>query len=736
MANTRFKTENGLLVTGGNAQFSEQVFIGNTSSRANLTVDGELVLINGDLLVTGATQIVAGQSYTGDILAGVNGLDLGNTTNRFDGFFNNLVVYTSLTPVGNTLSFGNSTGRWVMTGNSLNLSTTLTIGSVTVNSTLANLQALNVVNQTNTATLYVTTSANVGTAAVVNTVGITHTGFANVAGSANVGGTLRVAGAANALSTLGITGAANALSTLGITGAANTLSTLGIGGAANALSTLGISGAANALSTLGVNGLLTAAAGLTVTGTTNASANLNVGGGVATTNGTTLTNTSIATGNSSINSSISPSQIRIINSVSNTILNANLLSVGNTANLTSTTLVIGGFVTVNSVGITHTGFANVGGTLNVTGAANTLSTLGIGGAANALSTFGMGGAANALSTFGIGGAANALSTLGVRGLLTASNGFTVSSGNVMITSTNTHYVSGNVSFNALYIDATNSRVGIGTTTPDTKLKVDGAANIIGAAILSNTLSVTGATTLANTLAITGAVTLSNTTAVTGTVTVGGGVAVANGITVTNTSITIGNTTSNVSLEAGGLFIRSTILGAGIYPTSNTVGSALGGSSTRWVLNANTGDFSGGITVNTAATLTIGTISTTTNGFSASNNLIRVGNSSVNVQMLPAAIRTNQSDSVTVPGFSWVGDTNLGVYRPAADTLGITTNGVERMRVNNSVISVNNTLQIESGILITGNTNAQGRRTIVATATTTDPAVANPSPQNGDIVYIY
>jgi hypothetical protein len=40
-----------------------------------------------------------------------------------------------------------------------------------------------------------------------------------------------------------------------------------------------------------------------------------------------------------------------------------------------------------------------------------------------------------------------------------------------------------------------------------------------------------------------------------------------------------------------------------------------------------------------------------------------------------------SDSVSAPAFSWSGDTNVGLYRPMADTLGVVTNGVERMRVD-------------------------------------------------------
>jgi len=40
-----------------------------------------------------------------------------------------------------------------------------------------------------------------------------------------------------------------------------------------------------------------------------------------------------------------------------------------------------------------------------------------------------------------------------------------------------------------------------------------------------------------------------------------------------------------------------------------------------------------------------------------------------------------SDSVSAPSFSWTGETNVGIYRPATNTLGFVTNGIERMRVD-------------------------------------------------------
>ncbi|MDQ3094186.1 MAG: hypothetical protein M3Q70_03370 [bacterium] len=41
---------------------------------------------------------------------------------------------------------------------------------------------------------------------------------------------------------------------------------------------------------------------------------------------------------------------------------------------------------------------------------------------------------------------------------------------------------------------------------------------------------------------------------------------------------------------------------------------------------------------------------------------------------------NAADTVTTPSFTWTGDTNTGIFRPAADVLAITTGGTEALRV--------------------------------------------------------
>jgi hypothetical protein len=53
-----------------------------------------------------------------------------------------------------------------------------------------------------------------------------------------------------------------------------------------------------------------------------------------------------------------------------------------------------------------------------------------------------------------------------------------------------------------------------------------------------------------------------------------------------------------------------------------------------------------------------------------------GSVDVDVQFLGQA-----ADTVTAPSYSWTGDTNTGMYRPATDSIAMTTAGVERMRID-------------------------------------------------------
>lgn len=82
---------------------------------------------------------------------------------------------------------GNAGFTYNKTTNTVTVANTIIVGTTaTVNGSLANLQALNVVNQTNTTTLYVTTSANVGTAFTANSTKVSLTVNTSIATGSTV----------------------------------------------------------------------------------------------------------------------------------------------------------------------------------------------------------------------------------------------------------------------------------------------------------------------------------------------------------------------------------------------------------------------------------------------------------------------------------------------------------------------------------------------------------------------
>lgn len=148
MANTRFKTENSLLVTGE----SDSEFQTPTLFSANVNVNSAVMIVNGalivgntsvggtsDLTVTGNLLVSGNLVYSNTSVSGgltplTDGDDLGNPSYKFDAFFANVNVYGYLNPSGNTIPLGNSTARWVISANSLNLTGDITsTGNVTIN---------------------------------------------------------------------------------------------------------------------------------------------------------------------------------------------------------------------------------------------------------------------------------------------------------------------------------------------------------------------------------------------------------------------------------------------------------------------------------------------------------------------------------------------------------------------------------------------------------------------------
>ena len=95
------------------------------------------------------------------------------------------------------------------------------------------------------------------------------------------------------------------------------------------------------------------------------------------------------------------------------------------------------------------------------------------------------------------------------------------------------------------------------------------------------------------------------------------------------------------------------------------------------------------------------------------NILSTGSIDVGTQFLGLS-----TDLVTTPSYSWDGDLNTGMYRPAADMIGLVTGGVERLRViasGNVGIGTTNpqdTLHIIGNILITGRLRQSGEIKVV------------------------
>jgi hypothetical protein len=95
MANTNFKIDNGLLVTGG-----ESLFQANATVNAHVIVK-ESLTVDKDLTVTG-NLTYSNTSIDGNLIPTANGKALGNTTRTFDVFAGNINLSNSIVNANGT----------------------------------------------------------------------------------------------------------------------------------------------------------------------------------------------------------------------------------------------------------------------------------------------------------------------------------------------------------------------------------------------------------------------------------------------------------------------------------------------------------------------------------------------------------------------------------------------------------------------------------------------------------
>ena len=89
-------------------------------------------------------------------------------------------------------------------------------------------------------------------------------------------------------------------------------------------------------------------------------------------------------------------------------------------------------------------------------------------------------------------------------------------------------------------------------------------------------------------------------------------------------------------------------------------------------------------------------------------------------------------TATAPALAFDGDTNTGIYRPAADTLSIATNGAERFRVANAGVIINQAMTCSGAAVMSSTVDVSGAATFTSTvglgasATATTPTVSDNS----------
>lgn len=130
MSNTVFKVDNGIHVKGANSVFETRVQINDV-----LYVNSDAVFITGNLTVSG-NLTYSNTTLAGDMYPAVNGLNLGNNTNRFALFATDIDVSGVLKPSATNGSLGEAAKRWLVYSSNTDVQHTLVANNLIVSSNL------------------------------------------------------------------------------------------------------------------------------------------------------------------------------------------------------------------------------------------------------------------------------------------------------------------------------------------------------------------------------------------------------------------------------------------------------------------------------------------------------------------------------------------------------------------------------------------------------------------------
>ena len=393
------------------------------------------------------------------------------------------IITANTVTTGNTSSGGLTSGNGTVNGyfgsNTLFVIENLRGGNVTTSNTLS--VSSNAVFKFSTSNLVYITSNSVSTNLVVTVANVYVEGNSKFLNSVSMSNALSVTGNATLSNTLAVTGNTTLSNTLAVTGNATLSNTLNVTGNTTLSNTLLVTGNVNLSNTLAVTGNATLSNTLNVTGNTTLSNTLAVTGNATLSNtlnvtgNTTLSNTLNVTGNVNLSNTLAV--------IGNTTLSNTLLVTGN-VNLSNTLAVIGNTTLSNTITLKDIRFSvdsssTVGNTTHRPSKiwSREIETEDISITGFITGTIAPNGSIIPSSNLSadLGSSSKWFEDLYVQSITTNS------------ITTNTVSVSGstNSNFNSglLFIDTTNSRIGIKNTSPGSTLTVNGSVETTNSYIL-------------------------------------------------------------------------------------------------------------------------------------------------------------------------------------------------------------------------------------------------------------
>jgi fibronectin-binding autotransporter adhesin len=700
-------------VDTGVSPVSNALSLGLTDARWNL--NSNTVNVSNTLSVTGNA------TFASDVSLG----DANTDTISING-----EVDTNINPEANAQSLGLADARWDLQAEDINASKTLlvtgtgdfsntldvvgagtfsntvnVVGAGTFSNTVDAAGLVTAAADLNTTTANASIKFNAGANVTIDTTSVFIKGTAAVGNVIANSSSLHIGN--NTVNTHISKGGIDTDGTLAVLKAGTFSNTIGVTGAATFSNTIGVTNTATFSNTVDATGLVTASGGVNTT-TANASVAINVGANV------NVTTSKITVGNSTVNTAIT----------SNTVVTDGSLDVKEGTTLRSGLAVTGAATLANTVDIT--GATTVGSTIGVTGAGTFSNTIGVTGAATLSSTMDVTGAATFANTVDITGQTNA-TEMNLSGNLyvgtAAGNGFnSITVGN---SSQNSSFTSNGITLGGgfLSVGALNS----GNTTTTGWINVSGDAAIGGN--ITSALDHTGATanlvsgelyitdtgvTVAPNTAFQNNVTITGDLEVIGTTGLSGNAALALNVATMSTLAVSANTTLDGQTTIGdgagveNLYVYSVVGNStvGFIPNGNTV--SLGSATERWIVSANTGDFSGLIT--------------SRNGIKPASNTVGQALGDADQRFAGYFLSGNFSDTVTLPNVTL---NSSGTIIPSANGIDL---GASDKRWDVKAVTINTSSDITAAadVDITGEANTgtlavRGLSSFVNTATFSNTA---------------